>query len=121
MKLKRKPFEERKSFIRAISNKISTKENLVSRVSTAIGTGCLTGLALGPIIPWGIVISDGIVRKKPFSWTNLRDYSIFKASATAVNPEEIKFAWNFLQDQYHMLEYNFQNIKYLVDQAINYF
>jgi hypothetical protein len=50
------------------------------------------------------------VRKKPFSWTNLRDYAIFKTSATLVNPSEIEYVLNFVKEKYQLFEPYLENL-----------
>jgi hypothetical protein len=106
MKLEEKPIKERKSFIRAIS----PKDNLTSRAMTAVTTGQISGQLFGAYIPWLIVGFDGLVRKKPFSWTNLRDYAIFKTSATLVNPSEIEYVLNFVKEKYQLFEPYLENL-----------
>ena len=70
----------------------------------AITTGQIAGKLLGPFIPWGIVIYDGLVRKKESSLKNFGDYMLFKASATLMNPQEIEHAYNFIQEKYQLIE-----------------
>jgi hypothetical protein len=105
MKLEKKPVEERKSFIRAIS----PKDNLTSRVMTAITTGQISGQLFGAYIPWLVVGFDGLVRKKPFSWSNLRDYAIYKTSAALMNPQEIEYALNLVKEKYSLIEPYLEN------------
>ncbi|HKL23318.1 MAG TPA: hypothetical protein VJ895_01055 [Candidatus Nanoarchaeia archaeon] len=106
MKLEKKPVEERKSFIRAIS----PKDNLTSRIMTAVITGQISGQLFGAYMPWLIVGFDGLIRKKPFSWTNLRDYAIYKTSAALMNPQEIESTWNFAKEKYQIFEPYLENI-----------
>ncbi len=100
MKIKRKPVEDRKSFI----GEISPKNNLASRTMTALITGQLAGKFMGPFLPWGIVIYDGLFRKKPTSLKNFGDYMVFKASAALMNPQEIEYIWNFTKEKYQVIQ-----------------
>jgi hypothetical protein len=110
MGVKRKPIEERTSFI----GEISPKNNLVSRVMTAITTGQIAGSLFGAYVPWLIVGFDGFARKKPTSIKNFMDYAIFKTSATLMNPSEIENILNFVKEKYKLFEPYVENL-------INYF
>ena len=97
------------SFVNNLSLKLCGKNDFTSRSLMAITTGQIAGKLFGPFLPWGIVIYDGLVRKKESSLKNFGDYVLFKASATLMNPEEMQYVSNFIQEKYQLIEPHINN------------